>query len=220
VAPPNYFDHWVQPRGRQQRALIEHSQVAANAALNEANSIRAALIAAQAEAASARTAERELCAHLRREREERRALTAKLESERRALTAKLESVEAASRQHRTEIDIFLASRSWRITSPLRAVVRSTRLQRERLKLIRRALAPSGRKERIVIAQSVRRRFQPPARTPQADASQKLGGGDELSYERWIARFDQLRPLDKKAIKRHVSSGALPTLLVLASFDTF
>jgi len=159
----------------------------------------------------------EMRVQLRRERLRARQTRENSTKKFSGLAAKLASVEAALRQRQTEIDAHLASTSWRITAPLRAVVRSMQLQRERLKLTRRALAPSGRQERIVITQSVRRRLQQAARAPQAGVSQGFRTGED--YEHWIARFDQLRPLDKQAIRRHVSSSQLPTMLVLVYFDT-
>lgn len=46
--PPNVFDQWIQPRGKQQRALIDHGAAATLAAMGAANNAHEALEATQA----------------------------------------------------------------------------------------------------------------------------------------------------------------------------
>ena len=54
ATPPNVFDQWVRPRGRHERALIEHGQALANAVAGERARAQESLAAAQAETADAR----------------------------------------------------------------------------------------------------------------------------------------------------------------------
>ena len=65
VVPPNVFDQWIQPRGKQQRALLDRAEFVANAALNAANTSHAAMVSAQADAAAARDAIAQKDAHAR-----------------------------------------------------------------------------------------------------------------------------------------------------------
>jgi hypothetical protein len=50
--PPNVFDQWIQPRGKQQRALLERGEASTKAALSAASAAYSSMIAAQAETAN------------------------------------------------------------------------------------------------------------------------------------------------------------------------
>ncbi len=54
AAPPNVFDQWIQPCGKQQRALLERGQAATVSALQAANTAHEAMRAAQAETGTVR----------------------------------------------------------------------------------------------------------------------------------------------------------------------
>jgi hypothetical protein len=133
VAPPNVFDQWIQPRGREQRALLERCQAVANAALNEANATRAALTAAQATAADARArlaAVQAAVATAQAEAAEARAALAALETERCNQVRKLHDELAAAQIGQAHVEdstaAMLRSTSWRLTAAIRGVRRFSR----------------------------------------------------------------------------------------------
>jgi FkbM family methyltransferase len=55
ATPPNVFDQWIQPRGKQQRALIDRAQETVISSLQAANAAHEAMRVANAEAAEAKT---------------------------------------------------------------------------------------------------------------------------------------------------------------------
>jgi GT2 family glycosyltransferase len=123
------------------------------------------------------------------------------------LTARLRAAKQVLAEQQAFIDGLLASASWRVTRPLREAVTSLRLLLKRLRLIGHALTPSGRQARLTISASFRRRLK-------GQLARETSISD---YNRWIARFDELRPADRAAIAHHIAAGALPRLHVLTCF---
>jgi GT2 family glycosyltransferase len=176
---------------------------------------------------------------------ERRHLLADLDAERCHLLAEKSALardlEAAKRivdQQQANIDAVVASTSWRLTIPVRAVGRMLSLQRKRVGLAARAIVPSGGEARSTIARSLRRRFSRPSLAPPlslaavATSITRPSLAPPLSlttvatpvtketsqYKLWAARFDELRIADRAAIRDHIIAGELPEIFVIAIFN--
>jgi GT2 family glycosyltransferase len=120
-----------------------------------------------------------------------------------------------------ELQAILNSTSWKVTYPARRFLERHAMTR---RWLRRSLTfawwtLTGQLGRRM---QERRRQIRPLGSPLTDKQDPCDQSRSmtLSYEHWIARFDQLREADKMTIKRHMSTEALPAMLVVACFDTF
>jgi FkbM family methyltransferase len=117
TTPPNVFDEWVQPRGRQQRALAERGQSLAVAAIDEINAAHAAIAAAHKLLAAAEADARESRAKIavaEADAAEARAHRAAIEAELRPEVARLSAAlaEALETIARAEPWVVRQYREW------------------------------------------------------------------------------------------------------------
>jgi FkbM family methyltransferase len=239
--PPNYFDFWIQPRGRQQRAILDHARAVQDAmqslrdeSAQGRGALEAAVMAARSEVqagrmevsavraeisvatAKARVARMEASAAQR----ESAAAQAEAVGLRAEVVTLQKTVDAA--QHKTRatdqarvrtearMAALLASTSWRITLPLRAVsslVGGDLLRRRRLARVA-GLGHQSNGAKGLARVATYGLGRAAARLPGARTISRAAGFLFPGPHRWLhTRYALYRRLARVAGLGHQSGGA-------------